>query len=584
MTSKFLMDHLDKTLLDSGIVAYVWAVKSDRFEWQGDLEPLMGTDKAAYPQKAEDFSKLVNPQDVVARLSAVHAALTGESAGLSMTYRVRRDNGLQVDVTETAKVEIDVATGEQKLCGVIRVNNREQLSSKPSHAEKLGNGFAFASYDTSMTHYGRLMIHQKIQGWSDARAESEGSGYLLVAGIDRLSMFNEAFGAQFTDEIIERTGKRLRAMVGADGIVTRIGGDVFAMFLHTAPHSEMASMARHMLHAIQNEPLATSQGPIGVGMSVGGVLVHSTCKDPADMIAKAEMALQTAKARGRGRFVAYNEAAADGQGARMLMKSVDEFMAAFKDNRVLLAFQPVVDAQNHSVKFHECLIRYIDEAGKVHAAGSFIPAIEKLGLSRMVDRHALRLALRELDMFPELSLSVNVSNLSINDPDWLRGIVVALRDRPDMASRAIIEITESAAIHDLPKTLRVIRTLRDLGCGVALDDFGSGYTAFSQLKTMAVDMVKIDKSFVRNMQEKENHLFVKTLQTLADGLGIKTVGEGAETMTEAKLLASDGINLIQGYAFGFPSVERVWLPKTHAQRKVTLPSAEIFNESSRIAG
>jgi diguanylate cyclase (GGDEF)-like protein len=583
MTAQFWIDHLARTLSDNGMVAYVWDVEKDRFEWQGDMHALLGLDPEDYPDNGTEFKSLMNPQDILTRMSALHAALTpsltGDTKDFSISYRLRRKNGLQVDVVETANIEIDPSSGSKKLRGAIRVASSEQLSQssgKPAFAEKLGNGFAFASYDTSMTHYGRLMIHQKIRAWGEESAGQEDSvGYLLVAGIDRLSMFNEAFGAQFTDEIIERTGKRLRQMIGADGIVTRIGGDVFAMFLSSAPHAEMAALARHMLHAVQNEPLITSQGPIGVGLSIGGVLVRPQCKDPSDMIAKAEMALQTAKSRGRGRFVSYNEAAGDGRSARLQMRSVDDFMAAMKDDRVRLAFQPVVDAQTHEVEFHECLLRYVDSAGKIQAAGSFIPAIEKLGLSRLVDRHALRLSLKELEMFPELSLSVNVSNLSLTDPDWLRGVVVALRDRTDVAKRMIVEITESAVIHDMEKTLRVIRTLRDLGCGVAIDDFGSGYTGFSQLKEMAVDIVKIDKSFVRNMAEKENHLFVKTLQMLADGLGIRTVGEGAETMTEAKLLASDGINLIQGYAFGYPSIDRVWLPKGHEMRRVVVSPKDL---------
>lgn len=588
MTAQFWIEHLARTLSDNGMVAYVWDVDADRFEWQGDMHALLGLDPQDYPETGTEFKSLMNPQDILTRMTALHAALTpsltGDTKDFSISYRLRRKNGLQVDVVETASIEIDQTSGAKKLRGVIRVASVEQLSQssgKPAFAEKLGNGFAFASYDTSMTHYGRLMIHQKIRAWGEESGSDENSvGYLLVAGIDRLSMFNEAFGAQFTDEIIERTGKRLRQMIGVDGTVTRIGGDVFAMFLSSGPHAEMAALARHMLHAVQNEPLITSQGPIGVGLSIGGVLVRPQCKDPADMIAKAEMALQTAKSRGRGRFVSYNEAAGDGRSARLQMRSVDDFMAAMKDDRVRLAFQPVVDAQTHKVEFHECLLRYVDTSGKLQAAGSFIPAIEKLGLSRLVDRHALRLSLQELEMFPELSLSVNVSNLSLTDPDWLRGVVVALRDRTDVAKRMIVEITESAVIHDMDKTLRVIRTLRDLGCGVAIDDFGSGYTGFSQLKEMAVDIVKIDKSFVRNMAEKENHLFVKTLQMLADGLGIRTVGEGAETMTEAKLLADDGINLIQGYAFGYPSIDRVWLPKDHEMRKVIVEVSKPENSQA----
>jgi EAL domain-containing protein (putative c-di-GMP-specific phosphodiesterase class I) len=245
-----------------------------------------------------------------------------------------------------------------------------------------------------------------------------------------------------------------------------------------------------------------------------------------------------------------------------------------QENRVKLAFQPVINSKQQKVSFHECLIRLIDEKGKLHSAGQFIPAIERLGLGPMVDQFALRMAIQELTMFPDLELSVNVSNLSLTHQDWLRGLVAALRDRPSVARRLIVEITESAIIDNLDRTTRVVRTLQDLGCRVALDDFGAGYTAFAQLRKLDVDIVKIDKSFIRNMDEDHNHLFVKTLQALADGINVETVGEGAETTADASKLTADGVTHIQGYIYGFPQVERVWLPKDHVYRRIKLEDGD----------
>ena len=119
------------------------------------------------------------------------------------------------------------------------------------------------------------------------------------------------------------------------------------------------------------------------------------------------------------------------------------------------------------------------------------------------------------------------------------------------------------------KTKLIVRTLQDLGCRVALDDFGAGYTAFCHLKDLGVDIVKIDKSFIRNIDDEHNHLFVKTLKMLAEGVNVETVGEGAETMAEAKLLTDDGIDHIQGFVYGFPRVERLWLPKDHVHRQIS---------------
>ncbi|HEY8190428.1 MAG TPA: bifunctional diguanylate cyclase/phosphodiesterase, partial [Micavibrio sp.] len=541
-----------------------------------------------YPASGSSLHKLVNPQDVPRRLAAIHALTNaalnaGSPQDFSIEYRLRRVNGAQVDIHESGNLRQDSESGNRILCGVMRIaaqNRAQDALSMP-----LNNPFSYASYDTSMTHYGRLMICQKIQEWGQVTDDRHNMiGYLLVIGIDRLSLFNEAFGAQFTDEIIEKTGKRLRQMAREGGVTARIDGDVFALFFHQAPHAEMAAVAHHLLKSFYETPLQTSRGPIGVGISIGGVLIHRQCKSPANMLTKAEMAMQSAKDRGRGRFVSYNEAAGEARNTRLLLESGDAFLCALKDGRVRLAFQPVVNSKTNDVSFHESLIRFIDEQGRIHSAGDFIPAIEKLGLTRLVDRYALRLAIQELSMSSNLELSVNVSNLTLSDPDWLRGVVAALRDRPQLAGRLIIEITESAAMFDIAKTIRIVKTLRDLGCRVALDDFGTGYTAFSQLRDMDISLIKIDKSFVRHIAESENRLFVKTLQTLADGMHIETVGEGAETMTEARLLASDGINHIQGYAFGFPSVERVWLPKDHKHRKFVFSPDERKGSDDLIAG
>lgn len=588
MSTQNWIDHLSHALTDNGLIAYMWHIHEDRLEWRGDMRGLFGIEDHQRPQTAAHFMQIINPQDVPQRLAVVHNALSAlpgspEATAFSTSYRVRRSNGLQVDVQETGTVQFDPETGAKILCGFMRVVDQAQLKNSLG-AISAQQGSERLSYATSgtMTHMrdGRQSLIHQMEEWGDATADVQLAGYLLVVGIDRVSMFNEAFGSQFTDELIEKTGHRLHQMMADRGSIARIDGDVFSMFFREAPHAEMASVAHYILNAFYETPLRTSRGPIGVGISVGGMLVRPKTKSPGDFLAKAEMAMHAAKERGRGRFVSYNEIAGEGAETRGLLQSGDAFMRALKDNRVKLAFQPVVHSQTNEVSFHESLIRFIDEQGKVHSAGEFIPAIEKLGLTRLVDRYALRMAIHELSMFPELELSVNVSNLTLSDPDWLRGLVAALRDHPQMAKRLIIEITESAAMYDMTKTIRIVRTLRDLGCRVALDDFGSGYTAFSQLKQLDIDIVKIDKAFIRNISEKENHLFVKTLQALANGVDIETVGEGAETMTEARLLADDGINHIQGYAFGFPSVERVWLPKDHHQRKLILPRQVALDAAS----
>jgi len=294
-------------------------------------------------------------------------------------------------------------------------------------------------------------------------------------------------------------------------------------------------------------------------LSIGGVRFGDWNISPASVLSRAELALRDAKNRGRGCFVEYSEdLSREVQSFKETLGVGDNFLRGFKDGRVKIAFQGIVSSRTKGVTFHECLIRLIDENGDVHAAGQFINAVEKMGLSRLVDTFATREAIKELKNYPTISLSVNVSYHTFTDPEWLKIVTMELRDQQSVAERLIVEITESVVMSDIGQTTRVIRSLQDLGCRIALDDFGAGQTAFSQLKDLALDIVKIDKSFVREMDKEENKLFIRTLHSLASAMNLETVGEGAETLVEADMLAKDGIDHIQGYVYGMPTLDRPW--------------------------
>lgn len=582
-------DHLSSTLSKTGMIAYIWNVAEDHFEWAGDSAFLFG-DKIGGPMDNAQLHKRINPQEVPSRLSVLHDALVTDlsgniTPGFSASYKFRRENGAFIDIEETATVQQD-ENGNKMVCGVLKVISSPENAEIPAGAIS-GNVVPapIPVQDEELSNYGRLKLQQRVEEWFDTRDQDRRShGYLLAVGIDRMSLYNDVMGSRYADEIIEKTGARLRKIVGKAGDVMRIDGDVYGMFFHAAPHNEMAAVAKYVLNNFYNGPLETSKGPVGISVSVGGVTLDQA-KDPPSAITMAEMAMHVAKDKGRSCFVSYDEAAHAAEDNHYLLRSADQFMRALKGNRLRFAFQPIIGSQTNAVTFHECLMRIIDDDGKLISAGDFIPAIEKLGLSRLVDQHALRMAIDELDMFSDVVLSVNVSNLSLTDGDWMRSLVAALRDRPSVARRLIVEITESTVIENPEKTKRTVRTMQELGCRVALDDFGAGYTAFSFLKELNVDIVKIDKSFIRNINDGHNHLFVKTLKMLAEGVNVETVGEGAETMAEAKLLASEGIDHVQGYVYGFPRIERLWLPRDHVHRQISLEKkvGEVFDYSEEIS-
>jgi predicted signal transduction protein with EAL and GGDEF domain len=357
---------------------------------------------------------------------------------------------------------------------------------------------------------------------------------------------------------VVEVARRIAGAVRGGDVVGRLGGDLFGVVLPRCPEAFMPRVAGTLLDAVRAAPVATPEGPVHVTVSVGGLVAAD---DAAATMTRAESALQEAKRQGRDGFWPY-AATSPQQGAlRASVATAQRVRAALHDGDLRFAFQPVVEAAGNTA-FYECLLRITDGGGAGDAvpAGDFMPAVERLGMVRRIDHHTLSMAVRELEADPDVRLAVNLSASTTADGSWLAALHGMVGGRADLARRLIVEITETAAIEDLEEAARFVGIVRALGCRVALDDFGSGYLSYRHLKALPVDIVKIDGSFVRDMEsERDALLFIRTVLGLAEGFGLTTVAEGVETAGHAAALRHEGVRLLQGRHFGAPSLERPWL-------------------------
>jgi EAL domain-containing protein (putative c-di-GMP-specific phosphodiesterase class I) len=267
-----------------------------------------------------------------------------------------------------------------------------------------------------------------------------------------------------------------------------------------------------------------------------------------------------AKRNGRDCFARYRLTDDERQQHRAKMAMGERVQRALRENRLLFAYQPVIASRDGKVDYYECLLRMRHEDGSIVAAGQFVPMIEQLGLIRNIDRFVLERAIEEIRNSTDICLGFNISGLTASHQPWLDVVVGLLSGAPEIARRVVVEITETAALRDLDESARFVQTLRDLGCRIAIDDFGAGFTSLRHLQKLAVEIVKIDGSFVRNLvTRRDSQLFVRHLLGLAKGLGLKTVAEWVETPEDAALLGELGVELLQGYYFGKPSIEAPWL-------------------------
>ncbi|QBF30416.1 EAL domain-containing protein [Thalassococcus sp. S3] len=230
----------------------------------------------------------------------------------------------------------------------------------------------------------------------------------------------------------------------------------------------------------------------------------------------------------------------------------------------LLAFQPIMAARPpHGVAFYEGLIRVLDETGRVIPARDFMPAIEDSELGREIDVAALQLGLRTLVKNPTIRLSINMSARSIGYKTWKGTLDRFLRKHPTVGERLVLEITESSAMTVPEIVIDFMNDLQTRGIGFALDDFGSGMTAFRYFKDFYFDAVKIDGQFVRGVHsDPDNQVLTRALVAIAQQFDMFTVAESVEQGADAEFLVSIGVDCLQGYLYGAPTVRPPWLPES----------------------
>jgi len=539
--------RLQSAIQASGDVVYEWDLATDRISFSGDIFSLFGTHNAAVPETGEQLQARINPEDLPRRRRALSDHFTGVSA-YDCEFRLRTRQGEFQWLHDRGAVAFSPAGTPACMSGVIRmVTLRKQQEERLEY---------LANFDDLTGHFNKVRLRESLEH-ALAQAQRFGQqGIYMVVGVDYLDRINTGYGYEAGNAVLVELGRRLDSCLRAADVIGRPGGDFFGAILSACEEEKAQIAAERTLQSMRENPIAVGKDKMHVTVSIGAVVFPEKSKTAVDAMTKAESAMQQAKLAGRdcARFFELSEE--QRQGYRASMDIGEEVQLALKEDRIVLARQPVVDAQTHEVKYYECLVRMYDQEDNIIPAGRFVPAIESLGLMRSIDNRVRDLAILELDRFPDVSLAINISGLTATERSWFRGLMARLKERRDIAQRLLVEITETAALQDIDETSRFVSALRALGCRVALDDFGSGFTTFHHLRALTVDVVKIDGSFIRNITaDTENQIFLHNLLALARALGVSSVAECVETREDAEFLTGVGVDLLQGFYFGRPEIE-----------------------------
>jgi EAL domain-containing protein (putative c-di-GMP-specific phosphodiesterase class I)/GGDEF domain-containing protein len=384
------------------------------------------------------------------------------------------------------------------------------------------------------------------------------SGALLLVSISNLSMIISAYGHDTSEIVMHDLTRMIETLLTDSDSIQRLQRDQLGIILGNSFPEDTQSLAQRIHNIIQNfgrDNFATaSLHIIGVTGTINFPLETASAHDALD---KAYVAVNSPQSNPIHTFEMTRD---ETDQSRQQMGLANYLLKAFKENRLRLAYQPIIESKTGKTAHYEALLRLVNQTGKISSAGALIPVAEKMGLIDIIDTMVMEMVIEELRRNPDVHLAFNVSNLTTENSIWLEKISELIKETPAIASRLMVEITETAVHRDLRRAAFFVASLQSMGCMVALDDFGSGYTSFRQLKALSVDMVKIDGIFIKDLAHSaDNQFFVRTLLDFAQGFGLKTVAEFVETGEITKILMDMGVDYMQGYYFGKPENRRAWL-------------------------
>ena len=336
-------------------------------------------------------------------------------------------------------------------------------------------------------------------------------------------------------------------------MAARLGGDEFAVILGNCHfEAQLEDMSRRLIEAFR-QPFDTGQGErIKCGISIGGALFPEHATELDELIGRADVALYHAKKSGRNTFRAYRKGMDELIEKRRALEA--DIERGLERGEFELYLQPRVSALEGTIVGYEALLRWNHPERGMVQPGDFIPVAEVsgkiIGLGEWVLREACRLA---VELPAHVHLSVNVSPVQFRHPDFLAGIEAILKETSVAPQKLELEITESVLIDDDQRARLILGHLKTLGLKIALDDFGTGYSSLSYLSRYPFDVIKIDRSFVSALGEQETaNAIVRTIIELGNGLGMRVVAEGVETVDQAGYLSAAGCDELQGYLLGRP--------------------------------
>ncbi len=474
------------------------------------IDPLDDADGEAADRSAQDTPLLITRDDGLRHVQALAAWHGGAARGLSLVIR---------DVTH-------------------RLEQQRELRHQASH--------------DALT--GLLNRGEVVRLLEQDRAGSGCVGAVFFIDLDRFKIVNDAHGHAVGDEVLSAVAARLRAMTRETDMLARYGGDEFVLLCTACRTDDDATGLAERLSDSLRRPIVTSVGLIRLSASIGVVTPSGLHHSAGETLVRADLAMYRAKDLGRDRFATFTPELADRSAERNSVELA--LREAIEADELTLAYQPVVDLDAGAVTGFEALARW-NLDGVPMSPAEFIPLAEETGLIVPLGRQLMRRAMHDTagwqDRAPGCGVAINLSARELGEDDLVDAVRVMLAETGVAAELITLEITETAVMEQLDDAVQRLDALRGMGVRISLDDFGTGFSSLSHLRQLPVDTVKIDRSFVAELDQPDAPAdVVAVVLGLGGSLGLYVIAEGIETDEQAVAYLASGGTYAQGYRFARP--------------------------------